>query len=137
MAGTVSNTVKMAALNALSGMGGILASSQVGLFINNIVPGPNSVAADFELCEEGGLEAQETLTYPPAFIADDGLVVKVAPTAPFVAQETPAEPVILYGWVALNTIGTAVAAAERFPIPIVISTVGQGVDVVARIPWGG
>jgi len=137
MAVVVIRALKEAALNALDAATMPLNGAVVGLFTNDHIPTEADGVADYTLETGDGLEEKTAVTWTAAYEDTDGTWVVQAVLSPFISGVDPDPPVIIYGWVAMNTAKSAVTAAERFETPVTIQQSGEGLSVLAKIPWGG
>jgi len=124
---TDSRDLRLAALNALSAVAGLMNTMSVALFTNNIVPTETTPLASYTQCELGGMETQTGITAGTAYVDADGTVVKPVAVTPFSALELPEEPLFIYGWVSFK--GTTVISFERFDEPVVIAALGDGLEI--------
>jgi len=118
------------------GVGGPLAAVRVALFMNNVIPDINTVITDLELVTETGMEAQTALVPSDPFTDTDGRQVCVVPVVPFVAEDDPEEPFVVYGHAILNAGGTTLYLASRYDAPVSIQRADQGVNPTVLVPWG-
>jgi len=108
---------------------------KVGLFTNNIQPNADTVLADLTEASFTGY-AKVTTTTGDSETQNDPLsgerVVYFPPPAGgfhFEATATPGAPVNVYGFFLCDNAGTTLLGAQHFGSPIVISGVGQAINI--------
>jgi hypothetical protein len=127
--------LRLAQLDGLTGVGKPLAAAQLQLSKSAFTPGPTMIPADFDEADFVGYAAEAALAYGTAFVAGDGTYRIQPPSVNFQAT-ADTTPNVLYGWVVLNTGGTAVLYAGLFDNPIPINLADDGVEVNPVLIWG-
>jgi hypothetical protein len=108
---------------------------KVHLFINNIVPSLDSVAADFTPATFTGSTAKSAGTgvQPTYYDAATGIrVIEILEPAGgwhWLCTVTPGAPEVVYGAYLTDNAGTALWGSILLDAPITISRSGQGLDI--------
>lgn len=119
-------------LDDLSLTGNALDGCTMRLFVNDIVPTPDSDGPDFTQCTSTGYAAV-AITWGAATLQPDGFAAKVGNLCTFSFTVVPPEPVqTVYGYYVVKTSGGAFVYAERFDNPFTPAYVGQQLFVLPR-----
>ena len=114
---------------------GSVTAMKVHLFINNIVPSLDSVAADFTPATFTGSTAKTagTGTQPTYYDAATGIrVIEILEPAGgwhWVCTVDPGAPEVVYGAYLTDNAGTVLWGSVLLDAPVTISRAGQGLDI--------
>lgn len=128
--------LQLAGMNRLTAAGGPLAAAVLQLFSNDLDPNVNTLLADLVEATFDGYAEEAAYTLGGAYIDTDGQIHLTGPSKLWTATGTTVTETI-FGWMLLNTAGTALYLAGRFPNPIPITAIGDGVFVAPDLVWGG
>lgn len=123
----VPNSLSLALLGELVGVGGLFAGALIKLFKNDIVPGEESTIATFTAADFTGYAPSAAVTWGTPGVSGDGTPQVLGDTKVFTAGTPLTQAGTVYGVYVTNTAGTVLLYAERFAQPVLISIPGQQV----------
>lgn len=127
--------VRLAALNAMAGVGQPLAAATLILYSNGFVPSPAMAIGSVVECTFAGYAAVAGLTFGSSYLDGNGTPCISAPSEQFEATgPTPTETI--YGFALVNAAKTILYYAENLPTPIPITAAEQGVMIQPTIRYG-
>lgn len=117
---------------ASGGIAGILNDAKAHLFINSIVPTVDSIVSNFSEATFTSYAAQSVVWNSPSYVNGNNQAEMTGGTLVFVAGSAPTLQTI-YGAFITDLGGTNLLWAERFSIPVIINSSGDGVTYVPAL----
>lgn len=117
---------------ASGGVAGILNGAKAHLFTNAIVPTADSVVSNFSEATFTSYVAATISWNTPAYTNGNNQAEMTAGTLVFVAGASPTTQTI-YGAFVTDSGGTNLLWAERFSIPVLVNSQGDGVTYVPAL----
>lgn len=117
---------------ASGGGAGILYGAKVHLFTNAIVPTVDSIVSNFSEATFTSYVAQSVVWNNPPYVNGNNQAEMTGGTLVFVAGSAPTLQTI-YGAFITDSGSTNLLWAERFTIPVVVNSAGDGVTYVPAL----
>jgi len=124
---------KVAVLNLMLAAGGALHTPQLVIVKNPAyAPTPQTAFADLVPCTFNGSAAVSPYVFTAPFVNDAGAAELMGAWAPFFSADGLITETIT-GYAVLNTAGNAIVWTEALVTPVVVSTIGTGILLAARL----
>jgi len=117
------------------GVGGPFHTPKIALYTNDVSPARGMILADFTIADFAGLTNVRDVTLGAPFINDLQQAQANGDLMSWLTLTLPVDPVTAYGYVLVNSAGTAWLLAERFAEPLVFTRAGQSESLVPRLIW--
>jgi hypothetical protein len=133
MAVVTMNSFNKAALQNMTGTGGVLATCSVALFTSSVAPGPDTVLADLQEATFGGYARSSAISWTAPYSQPDGSWAVSGDTKKFqMTTIGTSETISMYGVLSGTGTATALQTCEVIDNPVFVSQVGDAVIVVAQ-----
>lgn len=121
----------LAFLNWARGGTGTFDGMKTGLFQNNVVPSRDTLLADLTPADFTGYALNATAAYAAAGLDSDGTPIMATGVITFTAGSPITVSNTIYGYYIVDSAGTALLLAERFPTPVQVALPGQVLKIVS------
>jgi hypothetical protein len=131
---TVGTAVDILMLAELIDTGNLLDGAEVGLFKSDIEITKDTVLADLTVADFSGYAPSAAQVWADPIVDQAGNAIVAAPSVIFHAATPLTVSNSVYGWYLVDSGGTVLLAAERFPEAVEVSSPASAVFVQPRWP---